>query len=223
MTTRIISISSAEGYNLVSLNHNANGTDLFMRRRWWIGIGIVGVGIVLVAAYLLFTRAPQSSSVEIRGDGCDSCLRFPEISGENLPGESFQLPNDFISENVLVIVPFDEAQQVSASSWLPLARELAASQPDFAYYNVPVFPRMSAPLRTIIRTGMNITITDADLRALTITVFLENRDVFLAALQIPNVDTTQVFLLNRDRDVIWRGAGEFSEVQGESLRAALVN
>lgn len=192
-----------------------------MRRRWWIGIGIVGVGIVLVAAVLLFARAPESSSVGIEDEVCDSCLRFPEISGENLSGESFQLPGDFAGENVLVIVPFDEIQQVNASSWLPLARELAQSQPDFAYYNLPVFPSMSAPLRTIIRTGMNITITDANLRALTITVFLDDRDALLAALEIPNVDAMQVFLLNRDRDVIWRGAGDFSDEQGESLRAAV--
>jgi hypothetical protein len=223
MTTRIISISSAEGYNLVSLNHNANGTDLFMRRRWWLGIGIIGVGIVLAAAYLLFARAPESSSVGVEEEACDSCLRFPAISGENLPGEAFQLPGDFVGENVLVIVPFDEEQQVNASSWLPLAHELAESQPNFTYYNVPVFPSMSAPLRTIIRTGMNLTIPDAELRTLTITVFLDDRDAFLAALEIPNVDAMQVFLLNRDRDVIWRGAGEFSAEQGESLRAALVN
>lgn len=192
-----------------------------MRRSGWIGIGILCVGIVAVAAYLLFTRAPESSGVVIEDEACDSCLHFPEISGENLPGEAFQLPGDFIGDFVLVIVPFDEEQQVNASSWLPLAQELAESQLDFAYYNVPVLPAMSAPLRTIIRAGMNIAISDSDRRALTITVFLDDRDAFLAALDIPNVDTAQVFLLNQSRDVIWRGAGEYSAAQGESLRAAL--
>ncbi len=190
-----------------------------MRRRWWIGIGIVIVGIV-ATGYLVLSRAPALSGVAL-GDGCDSCVRFPTISGENLAGEAFALPDDFVGEKVLVIVPFDEEQQVSASSWLPLAQELAQSEPDFGYYNLPVFPGMSAPLRTIIRTGMSFTIADAALRALTITVFLDDRAAFLAALEIPAVDAMQVFLLNGDRDVIWRGAGEYSDAQGEALRAAV--
>lgn len=193
-----------------------------MQRKRWIGIGLVIVGIVAAALILLFTRAPDASGVAIDETACESCLPFPQISGENLPGDLFQLPADFAGETVLVIVPFDEEQQVSAASWLPLARELAESQPDYAYYNVPVFPGMSAPLRTIIRTGMSITITDADLRERTITVFLEDLDAFLTALEISNTDAMQVFLLNRERAVIWRGAGGYDDAQGAALRAAVV-
>jgi hypothetical protein len=151
----------------------------------------------------------------------DVCLHFPTISGENLTGEAFILPADFEGKHNLVIVPFDEAQQVSAAAWLPLAQELAAAHPDFAYYNLPVFPAMAAPLRAIIRTGMSFTIGDARLRELTITAFLDDRDAFLAALNIPNTDAMQVFLLNEDGEVIWRGAGEFDDAQGEALREIL--
>jgi hypothetical protein len=192
-----------------------------MQRKWWIGIGLVLVGIVAVAVILLFTRAPDASSVETDAAACESCLPFPQISGENLPGDLFQLPGGFAGETVLVIVPFDEEQQVSAAGWLPLARELANSEANFAYYNVPVFPAMSAPLRTIIRTGMSITITDSELRERTITVFLEDLDAFLTALEIPNTDAMQVFLLNDEHAVIWRGTGEYDEAQGAALRALL--
>ncbi|MEP7290180.1 MAG: hypothetical protein ABI835_00300 [Chloroflexota bacterium] len=193
-----------------------------MRRRAWIGIGFVVV-IVITALLLWFSRAPALSSVQSRSciASADACLRFPLISGENLPGQAFSLPADFAGTRTLVIVPFDEAQQVNASTWLPLARELAQSQPDFAYDNLPVFPGMSAPVRAFIRAGMNLTIPDAELRSLTITVFLDDRDAFLAALNIPDIDAMQVFLLNADGDVIWRGAGEFTSEQGDSLRAAL--
>lgn len=192
-----------------------------MQRKGWIGIGIVLVGILAVALYLLFARAPDASGVETNAAACESCLPFPQISGENLPGDLFQLPGGFAGEKVLVIVPFDEEQQVSAASWLPLARELANSEANFAYYNVPVFPAMSAPLRTIIRAGMSITITDAELRERTITVFLEDLDAFLTALEIPNADAMQVFLLNSERAVIWRGAGSYDDAQGADLRAAV--
>ena len=196
-----------------------------MRRGRWIGIAMIAALVVIAAALLLISRAPALSSVEVSSQPCiasgDACLRFPTISGDNLPGEVFNLPEDFVGERNLVIVPFDEAQQVNAAGWLPLAQELAAAHPDFAYYSLPIFPAMAAPLRAIIRTGMNFTITDADLRALTITTFLDDRDVFLAALDIPNTDAMQVFLLDADGAVIWRGEGAFDEAQGEALRAAV--
>ncbi|MFN8452597.1 MAG: hypothetical protein U0521_29320 [Anaerolineae bacterium] len=45
----------------------------------------------------------------------ESCLRFPVVTGENLPGQPFTLPADFSGEAVLVVVPFDERQQVDAA------------------------------------------------------------------------------------------------------------
>jgi len=118
-----------------------------------------------------------------------------------------------------VLVPFDEEQQVKAQTWLPFARELAAENRAFTAYNVPIFPSMAAPMRALIRAGMNLTIADAALRDVTITVFLDDRDQFLSALNIPNVETMQVFLLEETGVVLWHGAGEFSSPQGEALRA----
>ena len=193
----------------------------------WVLIGI-GVAIVLTAGAVLllfFNNAPTLSGVGVPDSRCigeaDACLTFPAINGENLSGQAFNLPQDFAGVTTLVIMPFDEAQQVKASSWLPLARELSLSQPELTYYNLPVFPNMSAPLRAFIRAGMNVSITDPALRELTITAFLDDRDAFLTALDTPNTDEMQVFLLNADGDVIWRGSSEFTNEQGESLRATL--
>jgi hypothetical protein len=197
-----------------------------MRRRRLLAIGIVVVLLLAAAAVLLISRAPALSSVGVSSQPCiasgDACLRFPTISGENLPGDAFNLPADFAGQRDLVIVPFDEEQQVKAAGWLPLAQELAAAHPDFAYYSLPIFPAMAAPMRAIIRTGMSFTITDADLRALTITAFLDDRDAFLAALDILNTDAMQVFLLDEAGVVIWRGVGEYDDAQGDALRAVLV-
>jgi hypothetical protein len=194
-----------------------------MLHRLWLSVGIVVV-LVVVSAALLISRAPALSSVSMSSQPCiafgDACLRFPTISGDNLPSETFSLPVDFAGTRTLVIVPFDEAQQVSAGGWLPLAQELAAAHPDFAYYNLPIFPDMAAPMRAIIRTGMSFTVP-ADLRALTITAFLDDRDAFLSALDIPSTDAMQVFLLDETGVVLWRGAGEFSSAQGDALRAVV--
>jgi hypothetical protein len=180
------------------------------------------VAIVGIALELIGSRASAVSTVEISNTSCiDPCVRFPNVSGENLPGQTFNLPADFQGKSILVIVPFDEDQQVEAQSWLSPAREIAKQHPDFTYYNVPVFPSMAAPLRAIVRGGMSVSISDSYLRALTITVFINNRDQFLEALKLPNADALQVFLLNTDGDVLWRGAGEYSDRQGGSLQKLL--
>ncbi len=194
-------------------------------RRWkLIGIVIVVVivAIVGIALELIGNRGSVVSTVSVLDSPCtDPCLRFPTVSGENLPGQTFNLPADFQGKSTLVIVPFDENQQVQAQTWLSPARDIALQHPDFSYYNVPVFPSMAAPLRAIVRGGMSVSISDSYLRGLTITVFLAERDQFLAAIKIPDAETLQIFLLNDEWNVLWRGAGEYSDAQGKALRAMI--
>lgn len=197
-----------------------------MRRRTLVGIVIVVlVALVGFGLALLDRAAPAISTVSQSDHPCitaaESCLRFPVVSGDALTGEPFTLPADFSGETVLVIVPFDERQQVDAQTWLPLVRDLASSNPDFTYYNLPVFPSMSAPMRALIRGGMVLTIGDEALRAVTITVFLEDTAPFLSDLDIPDTGAMQVFLLNGDGEVLWRAAGVYRDELGDSLRAAL--
>lgn len=197
-----------------------------MRGRLLGGIVIVVLVVVVGVVFVLIGRnATPVSQVETPNRPCvdagQACLRFPTITGDNLLGEALTLPDDFASAATLVIVPFDEAQQVGAGSWLPAARDLAASHPDFGYYNVPVFPSMAAAMRGLIRAGMSLTIGDEALRAITVTVFLDDRDAFLTSLNIANTDAMPVFLLNAEREVVWRGMGEYTAEQGAALQAAL--
>ncbi|HVU10918.1 MAG TPA: hypothetical protein VHD90_06550 [Phototrophicaceae bacterium] len=202
-----------------------------MRRWQWVGIGIVIVVALVIGVFLLIVggNAPVVSGVGKQAcvtstqQGSATCLRFPVISGDNLNGQSVTLPAVFKGKTALVIIPFDENQQVSAQTWLPLARDLASSSADFVYYNVPIFPSMAAPMRTLIRAGMVATISDAQLRAITITVFLDDRDQFLSSLNIADVSAMQVFLLDGDGDVIWRGSGVYTDAQGDTLHAALTD
>lgn len=179
---------------------------------------LLGIGIILLLLIVpsISTVMPSSCiSAE------DDCLRFPSVSGDNLSGRAFTLPEDFAGDRIFVVVPFDETQQREAAAWLPLARELATT-PRFVAYNVPTFPNIAAPVRAVIRAGLNIAITDPDVRDHTITLFLDDRDVFLAALNIPNPASMHVFLLNENGEVLWRGMGAYSEAQGDALREALM-
>jgi type II secretory pathway pseudopilin PulG len=187
---------------------------------------VLTLAVILAAVVVVvLSRAPETSTALTSEQACvtagEDCLQFPVVTGENLPGESFTLPADFQGTQTLVILPFDEDQQIKAETWLPLARELSAATPTLTYYNVPVFPDLSAPVRVLIRGGLNVAITDESLRALTITLFLENRDQFLSALEIPNTDNIQALLLNDAGEIVWRGVGEYDADQGAALRAAV--
>jgi hypothetical protein len=70
---------------------------------------------------------------------------------------------------------------------------------------------------------MNVAITDDALKAVTITAFLDDRDSFITALRIPDLDSIQLFLLNQDREIIWRESGSYTPSKGESLRQKVIS
>ncbi len=193
-------------------------------KRWWIA----GVAVLLLSAGAAFilSRAPATSSVVathclITSD--NTCLRFPTVSGSNLLDEAFVLPADFEGDYGLVIMPFDEGQQMRAESWLAPAQEWAAQYPGLTYYNTAIFTDINPAVRLFIRGGMIVAIPDSALRRLTITLFLEDREAFLTALAIPDIEDMQIFLLKAGGEILWRGRGAYSPAQGTALDAVLHN
>lgn len=190
-----------------------------MKKRVLFTVGLFGAVLIALVVLVSVTGAPETSQVEAQP--CLStetgCLRFPSMNGRTLSGKILALPQDFDGEYTLVIVPFDRDQQVKADTWLPLARELAQANPRLRYYSVAIFPDMAAPMRALARGGMNV-IIPADLHDITITAFLEARQTFLDALEIPDVSQIQVLLLNADGEVLWRESGDYTSTQGDSLR-----
>jgi hypothetical protein len=182
-------------------------------------IGIVGLVMLVI---LNIDYGTPTSSVEvsdcIRADG-GACLRFPSVTGTNLLDETLQLPDDF-DGLTLVLMSFDEAQTSQTVSWLPLAQALAAEYPNFSYYNLPTLNAVAPLMRAFISRGMTL-VVPADFHAITVMLFLEDKQLFLDALLIPDIDAPQSFLLNDAGDVIWRMRGDYSAESGASLRAAV--
>ena len=183
------------------------------------------IGVVLIG--LLFTyvaNAPEASGVRvsscIESDG-GACIKFPAVTGTNLLGTTYDLPQDFGGTHNLVVISFDEEQTVRAEGWLPLARELAEQTPDFAYYSLPTLKAMTPLVRGIITGGMNVVIPDEQLREITIMLFLDDLDAFLSGLSINDTSQLHLFLLNAAGEVIWQASGDYSDESGTDLRAAV--
>ncbi len=193
---------------------------------------LAAAAILVIAGGMLLVnviQAPELSGVTPSQTLCreaaagTDCLRFPTISGLSLNNNAFSLPTDFEGElAVFVVVPFDENQQVTAAAWLNPVRALAESDyPGLGYYNLAVFPEIEAGFRVVIRAGLLVAIPDDDLRARSITAFLDDRPAFLEALDLPDADALAALLLSADGEILWRFVGPYSPEAEESLRAAL--
>lgn len=135
-------------------------------------------------------------------------LLFPTISGTNLNGEDFELPQDFEGNANFVMMAFKRWQQEEVDTWIPLAKELQKEFVGFQYYELPTLSNWYRPLRGMIDGGMRGGIPDPNTRAITITVYT-NKTRVMKSLKIESDDTIQLFLLNRDGKIVWRGSGPY--------------
>lgn len=142
--------------------------------------------------------------------------RFPVVSGYNLERQEFEFPRDFEGNINLVIVPFEQRQQLDVNTWLPAAQDVEAGFPGFAYYELPTIYELPMLSRTFINEGMRAGIPDATSRQRTITLYLD-KDAFKSALGIETEAVIHLFLVDRQGNILWGETGNFSQEKLESL------
>ena len=145
---------------------------------------------------------------------------FPVVSGFNLDRQEFEFPNDFEGELNLVIVPFQQKQQLDVNTWIPAAQELERSNPGLVYYELPTIYKLPVLSRTFINEGMRAGIPDQTSRERTITFYLD-KEIFKEALDISSEDRIYLFLVTRSGDILWRENGLFSESKAQDLISVL--
>lgn len=146
-------------------------------------------------------------------------VSFPNVSGENLNGESFQLPRDFYGKANLVLIAYEQEQQEAINTWFPIARELAEEYPKLHWYELPTIATAYWVMKPIIDNGMRSGIESIEQRGRTITIFT-NREEFNKRLRVSGTDTIRAVIV-QDGKVTWRVDGEFTEQHGKSLRTHL--
>jgi hypothetical protein len=147
-------------------------------------------------------------------------VRFPEVRGSSLSGEELNLPADIGAEYALVMIAFQQYQQVEINTWLPLARELAGRYPQLVYYEFPTIDRLNPAARAFIDGGMRAGIPDPVARATTVTLYLD-KTAFREVLDIPGEDQIVIMLINQEGEVFWRTEGPASETSLEEVASIL--
>jgi len=182
----------------------------------------MSVWMILLVS-LLFLAAlwlPRVSVGESKLDVPDDSERFPTVSGSNLDREELEFPRDFAGDLNLVIVPFEQRQQLDVNTWIPLARELEATYEGFVYYETPTIYQLPALSRTFINEGMRAGIPDQTSRERTVTLYLD-KDAFKQSLGIDSEEIIHIFLCDAEGVIIWRTMGVYSEANAAGLLQAV--
>jgi hypothetical protein len=174
--------------------------------------GLIVTGTLLGLATLAWWHPPlKSPPVQTGSKG-----RFPRVAGTNLHRDDIELPRDFGGELNLVFIAFEQWQQATVNTWIPLAQQLEREYPALRYYELPTIQRLPGLARTYINEGMRAGIPDSTARERTVTIYLD-KAAFRQQLEIPDERDVHVLLVTRDGEIVWHTSGSFSEDKGQEL------
>ncbi len=146
---------------------------------------------------------------------------FPAVTGSNLEGRKFNLPENFEGELNLVALAFEQWQQTDVNSWLPAITKLRELYPNLYFYELPTLTQFNGLFQNVIDGGMRSGIQDKATREITITLYLD-RAAFMRSLEIPDTKAIVLLLVDNEGKIYWRGQGAYDETQSEELGQTLI-
>lgn len=146
---------------------------------------------------------------------------FPNVSGSNLERRPFNLPQDFEGTLNLVALAFEQYQQTDVNSWLPTVARFREQYTGLRFYELPTLTQFNGLFQEFIDGGMRSGIRDKATREITITLYLD-RAAFLRTLEIPDIKSIVLLLVDKEGNIYWRGQGAFDEMQAEGLEQTLI-
>jgi hypothetical protein len=145
---------------------------------------------------------------------------FPRVTGSNLDGAKFNLPNDFEGVLNIILIAFRREQTELIEGWISCLEDLIKKYPGLRYYELPVLSTSYSPFRWWIGGGMRAGIVDEMARRRTITVYTRKR-VFKSQIGILSEENIYVLLVDRKGRVFLRLEGEFAEEKSRQLQIAV--
>ena len=145
---------------------------------------------------------------------------FPSVSGTNLEGKKYKLPNDLEGILNIVIVIFRREHTDLVEGWLHSAKNIFEKEAQVRFYEIPVLSLSYSPFRWWIDGGMRAGIPDHEAREKTITVYTSKKDL-RKRLGILNEETIYIFLVKSDGTVLWRDQGRFTGEKFQKLQDAV--
>lgn len=184
----------------------------------------VSLLLMLVFALLITTNgATNDAPSGVNNDSADTThseSHFPQVSGRNIDGVPHTLPEDFEGRYNVVLIAFTREHQRSVDTWLPALRVLEERQPSIRIYELPSLPEFSWFRRKQLDFWMSAGISDPLARATTITLYTD-LERLNQALDIPDMRSIRIFLIDRQGAIYWREQGSMTTQKLQALEAVL--
>ncbi|MFZ9469753.1 MAG: hypothetical protein ACO26G_01710 [Rickettsiales bacterium] len=142
--------------------------------------------------------------------------KFPKLTGIDLNGNKQLLPDSFAGKLNIVAIGFEREHQEAINTWIGVADEIIAKNPDIKFYEVPLIYELSTFSRAWVNNGMRFGIQNEIARKRTITVYT-NRDEFFNIMQMKG-DRIYVAIINKEGDILWITDGVASKEKVESMQ-----
>lgn len=153
----------------------------------------------------------------------DTTWVFPNVSGRDLLGREYRLPEEFPAPVTIAVLAFKQWQQAQVDAWITrLALERIPQTPhgrtdlDRVILELPVLSGRYKLARRFIDGGMAASIKDPEVLARTITLY-GSVDNVCEPLGIASREDVSVRVVRRDGSVIWGTTGPVNEQRVEAL------
>jgi hypothetical protein len=145
---------------------------------------------------------------------------FPSIETRDLEGRRYVLPDDLPEGRRLIVVAFQQWQQILVEGWKAEAGDLQTAHPDLTVWEVPSLSKGYTLARPYIDGGMRAGIPDIFVRQHTLTAYTDLR-VLTRELGVTTRETVWVYLLDRAGRITWSESGQVDVAKAAALAAAL--
>lgn len=149
---------------------------------------------------------------------------FPFLTGIDLNGKEYNLPNDFAGKLNIIALGFERNHQNQINTWIPSIDQLIKNsnpQIELKFYEVPLIYELGALKRSWVNNGMRLGIRDEKSRQQTITVYT-NRDKFFEIMKMSK-DTIYILLIDKKGKIILREEGEMTKNKIDNLVKTISN
>ena len=144
---------------------------------------------------------------------------FPQVSGKDLNNTPWAAPAGFPGERTLVVVGFEEEQQVGIHSWFE-GMEVRKPSSGISWIEMPLINNPGLVMRWIINTGMRGGIPSKEVRSHVWTAYT-NKKVFMESCGMTSPKDVYAMVVDRSGKIIAMESGNFSKKGAEVLLKAL--